>query len=237
MQGEPGKDPLFSNKLAAAGLSAMLLIFGLPQLTRALTGGGHGGGHGDELHLAYGGDLELETGASHGGGEEAPAFDLGAALREASAAAGERRSALCASCHTFNEGGANGTGPNLWDIVGRDVAGDAGFNYTGALAGLGGSWTYERLDAYLKNSQEYVPGTAMVQRIGRDSQRAEIIAYLASLSNNPVPFPEPAAAASADAHGDDSHGDAAADEASDASADENNAEEAADEPASEEEAH
>lgn len=184
------KDPLFGNKVAAAILTALLLIFGLPQLTKAIFGGGHHGGEGGELHLAYGGDIELETAAP---AAEEPEADLGALLANASPAAGERRAAICKSCHTFEEGGANGTGPNLWGVVGREVASHAGFNYTSALQGLGGEWTYERLDEYLKNSQQYVPGTAMVQRFPKDDQRADLLAYLSTLSDDPVPFPEPAA--------------------------------------------
>lgn len=186
------QDPLFGNKVAAAILTALLLIFGLPQLTKALIGGGHHGGHGDELHLAYGGDIDL--GISSAAAEAAPELDLGTLLASASASAGERRAAICKSCHTFEQGGANGTGPNLWNTVGRQIASVAGFNYTNALAEAGGTWTYERLDAYLKNSQEYIPGTSMVQRFPRDAQRADLLAYLGSLSPNPVPFPEPAAA-------------------------------------------
>lgn len=191
-------DPLLSNKIAAAILTALLLIFGLPQLTKALFGGGghHGGGE-EELHLAYGGELDL--GASAGPAEEAPKVDLGTLLANASASAGERRAALCRSCHTFEEGGANGTGPNLWGVVGRELASHAGFNYTSALKDAGGVWTYERLDHYLMNSQEYIPGTAMVQRFPRDDQRADILAYLGSLAASPAPFPEPAPAATEEA--------------------------------------
>ena len=203
------QDPLFGNKVAAALLTAGLLIFGLPQLTAALFGGGHhGGAHGDELHLAYGGDIALET---SGPVETTAPVDLGTLLANASAAGGERRAALCKSCHTFEEGGANGTGPNLWNIVNRQVANHAGFNFSSALKEAGGVWSYDRLDLYLKNSQEYIPGTAMVQRFARDDQRADILAYLATLSPNPVPFPEPAPIAaeqSAEESAAEDHGDA-----------------------------
>ncbi len=183
------QDPLLGNKIAGAALAALLLIFGLPQLTRALTGsGGHHGG-GGELHLAYGGDIEL---AAAGPAEAAAVVDLGTLLANASAAGGERRAALCKSCHTFEQGGASGTGPNLWDVVGKPLASVPGFNYSGALKAAGGVWSYDRLDAYIKNSQEYIPGTAMVQRFARDDQRADILAYLATLSPNPAPFPAPA---------------------------------------------
>ena len=185
------QDPLFGNKLAAAILIALLLFFGLPQLANALFGGGHhGGGHGDELHLAYPIDFQVE-GAGAQEAEKGPSFaELMAA---ATPAGGARRAALCKSCHTFDKGGAQGTGPNLWDVVGRGVASVDGFRYSSALTGAGGDWTYERLDAYLQNSQAYVPGTAMVQRVGKAEHRADIIAYLRSLSDAPPPLPAVAA--------------------------------------------
>ena len=197
--GDQKGDPLLANKIIGAALAALLLVFGLPQLANALFGGGHHGGD-DELHLAYC-CVELES-ASHGGGNDKPAFDLGAALAAADPAAGQRRSAICASCHSFEKGGPTGTGPNLWDIVGRDVAGVSGFGYTGALEGAGGQWTYERLDAYLKDSQGYIPGTAMVQRFPQDDRRVQILAYLSTLSDNPVPFPAPAAVEAEEASSD-----------------------------------
>ena len=165
-------------------LSALLLFFGLPQLANAIFGGGH---HGGELHLAY--PIEYET--SGGGGEEVPEVSLGELLANATAAGGERRAALCKSCHTFEKGGANGTGPNLWGIVGRAVASVSGFGYSGALQEAGGEWTYDRLDQYIENSQSFMPGTAMVQRFPKETQRADILAYLQTLSDSPVPFPEP----------------------------------------------
>ncbi|MEO1252828.1 MAG: c-type cytochrome [Pseudomonadota bacterium] len=183
------KDPLFLNKIFGAVLAAALLFFGLPQLSKALFGGGHHGGDG-ELHLAYC-CVELDFGEAAAADAGETVYDLGALLADASVAAGERGSALCASCHSFDQGGANGTGPNLWNIVGRDVASVSGFNYSNALASLSGAWTYERLDKYLENSQEYVPGTSMAQRVSRDNKRAEILAYLGSLSNNPVAYPDP----------------------------------------------
>ena len=194
--------PLCGNKVASAILVALLLIFGLPQIADALFGG-HGGGHG-ELHLAY--PIEFETGAAPAEAG-APEADLGTLLANASPEAGERRAGICKSCHTFNEGGANGTGPNLWNVVGRPVASHEGFNYTNALKSFGGEWTYEHLDQYIENSQGYVPGTAMVQRFPKAEQRADILAYLHTLSSSPVPFPEPVAPAAEPA------GEAAAPEA------------------------
>ncbi len=180
------KDPLFVNKLLFSVLTALLLFFGLPQLAGALMGGGHHGPH-DKLHLAY--PIEFETGAEKG--PKAPEKTLAQLLAEASAKGGERSAAICKSCHSFEKGGANGTGPNLWDIVNRPVASVSGFGYTGALQGLGGDWTFERLDKYIENSQGFVAGTAMVQRFPKATQRANLLAYLQSLSDEPVPFPVP----------------------------------------------
>jgi cytochrome c len=204
------QDPLLGNKIAGAALAALLLIFGLPQLTAALTGSGghHGGGHGGELHLAYGGDIELETTAPK---EEAPVADLGTLLANASISGGERRAALCKSCHTFEQGGADGTGPNLWNVVNRPLASESGFNYSGALKAAGGVWSYDRLDQFLTNSAGYIPGTSMAQRFARPEQRADILAYLSTLAANPAPFPAPAAPAES-AEDDTAEAPAAAEE-------------------------
>jgi cytochrome c len=189
---------MFFNKIAAAMLVALLLFFGLPQLATALRGGHHGGGHeAEDAHpfpqypVAYATD-----GAA--GGETAAPVDFATLLAAADPKAGERRAALCKSCHTLDKGGANGTGPNLWGVVGRPVAGHAGFNYTAALKAAGGEWTFDRLSAFLENSQADIPGTAMVQRFPKPEQRAELLVYLNTLSDNPAPLPTPAPAPAAE---------------------------------------
>lgn len=178
-------DPLFGNKLAAAGLTALLIFFGLPQLASSMLGGGHHGSHGEELHLAYPIDYKANIAAGPVK-EEKPIAML---MAETTVDQGERRSAVCKSCHTFEKGGRTGTGPNLWDIVNRPVASVPGFGYSNALKEFGGNWTFERLDRYLENSQSYISGTAMVQRIPRDDHRAALLVYLGSLSDNPAPMP------------------------------------------------
>lgn len=190
------KDPLLGNKIAAAVLAALLLVFGLPQFAKIVLGGGHHA-KGDELHLSYC-CVELDFGGSAAAAEEEAPYDLGLLLANANPANGERRVAVCKSCHTFEEGGASGTGPNLWNKMGADIASKAGFNYTSALAALEGVWTWERMDAYLQNSQEYVPGGGMVQRVARDEQRADILAYLGSISPNAPAFPDPLPAPAAE---------------------------------------
>lgn len=111
-------------------------------------------------------------------------------------AAGEGVTRKCTACHTFNEGGANRVGPNLWDIVGRPIATGDGFNYSDALAERSEeTWSYENLDAFLANPRGWAPGTKMAYAGLRSANdRAELIAYMRGLSNDPKPLPEPEAA-------------------------------------------
>jgi cytochrome c len=187
------KDPMFFNKLAGAALSALLIFFGLPQLASALRGGHHGGHHA-EGHPFPQYPVAFATEAAAGGDAKA-AVDFATLLATADVAAGGRKAALCKSCHTLEKGGASGTGPNLYGVVGRAVAGVSGFKYTPALQGAGGVWDFERLSAYIENSQAFLPGTAMIQRFPNPEHRAQIIAYLNTLSDAPLPLPAPTAPA------------------------------------------
>lgn len=88
----------------------------------------------------------------------------------------------CAACHTFEQGGANRTGPNLFGVVGRDIASLPGFAYSDALKGLPGDWTEQTLDAFIANPKAVAPGTKMGFAGEADAQaRAAIIAYMTSL--------------------------------------------------------
>lgn len=97
----------------------------------------------------------------------------------------------CASCHTFNEGGRHGVGPNLWGIVGANHARAEGFRYSAAnQARANEPWTFEALNAFIANPRAAMPGTTMgFNGIANAQQRADLIAYLRTLSNNPVPLP------------------------------------------------
>ncbi|RFB05525.1 c-type cytochrome [Parvularcula marina] len=195
---DKNKDPLFGNKVAAAVLTTLLIAFGLPIIITTLTnvfGGHHGAEHHDEANpfgLAYiPAEIVLEGG---GAAEAAPEIDLGTLLASASADRGERAAGLCKACHTFEAGGDNGIGPNLWGIMGKEVASVPGFGYSGPMSDLGGVWTYQRVDHLLENSQAFLPGTQMAQMVRKDEKRADILAFLQTLADEPYPFPEPAPA-------------------------------------------
>lgn len=138
-----------------------------------------------------------------GGGPAAPAEPeqpIAALLASSDPAKGEAVAKQCAACHTFNKGGPNRVGPNLFGIVERAKGAEAGFNYSAAMKAKGGKWTYDDLNAFLQNPKQFVPGTSMgYAGIGRGTQRADLINYLHTLADSPVPLPTAAAAPAAPA--------------------------------------
>ena len=120
--------------------------------------------------------------------EEGPSF--AEMMAGASADRGARQWAKCRACHTIDKDGANGQGPNLYGIVGRTVAALDDFRYSNAVQALGTSvWTYEMLDEWLRNPQAMAKGSKMVAAVRKEDQRADLLAYLATFSDQPVAFP------------------------------------------------
>jgi cytochrome c len=110
-------------------------------------------------------------------------------------AAGEKAYAKCQSCHTIDAGGANGIGPNLAGVMGGAVAAKGGFAYSAEMKAVGGTWDWDKMDAWLKNPKAMVPGTKMsFAGLGKVEDRAAIAAYLNSKGAN---IAIPAAAAPA----------------------------------------
>lgn len=141
-----------------------------------------------------------ESGGEAGGGETAAAATpIAQLLTGADAAKGEAVFKKCTSCHTGENGGANKVGPNLFDIVNRPIASHQGFSYSAAMKDFakGGSvnWDYDHLSYFLEAPKKHIPGTAMgFAGVKKETERADLIAYLRTLSANPAPLPDPAAA-------------------------------------------
>lgn len=149
---------------------------------------------------------EIVAADDTGGAPAGPVIPFNTLLASADVTKGEQVFQKCKSCHTANQGGANGIGPNLYATVGEAIAqGKAGFAFSDALktAGAGKSWTFDLLNEWLTSPKKFANGTKMsFAGLDKPEDRANVIAYLnAQGSNLPLPKPDAAPAAAAPAAG------------------------------------
>lgn len=175
------------NKILGAILGTLLFVMGVGFLAEAIYHPIEGRGPGYSLP-------EPEGGEQHGTVTEAPTVEpIAVRMQTAEAEAGARVIRKCQSCHNWEEGSANKTGPEIYDIVGRQIAAVSDFAYSDAMAALSDEhWDYTSLDEFLASPRTYVPGTKMTfAGISNPEERADLIAFLRTLSPSPEPLPEP----------------------------------------------
>jgi cytochrome c len=137
----------------------------------------------------------VEVAQATGGAQQpaAPSIPLPELLAKADAKKGESAAKKCVACHSFDKGGPNKVGPNMWDVVNRVKGQVAGFGYSAALKernGKGEKWGYDQLNGFLENPKKYTPGTTMAfAGVSKPEERADIISYLRGLSDAPAPLP------------------------------------------------
>lgn len=160
------------------GFCGALLIFLLGNWAGELlytVGGGHGDGH----EQAY----VIDTGDDGAGDEPEEEQSFDELYENADAGRGEREFGKCRACHQL-EDGANGTGPHLYGVVGRDVGSVDGFSYSGSLGEVAEVWSPENLNGFLEDPRGYAPGTTMgFSGINDAEDRANLIAYLDSIGD------------------------------------------------------
>jgi cytochrome c len=168
------------NKIAGAVLGVALLVMGLNMLDSIVASPAKPTVPG----YALPGD-EAATTTAAAAAPAAAETPIDERMKVADAGRGERAVASCRACHTFDNGGANRVGPNLWKVVDGPKAHIDGFAYSAALRdrkAKGEKWGAAELDGFLKNPKAYLPGTTMgFAGVARPDQRADIIAYLATL--------------------------------------------------------
>ena len=181
------------NQIAMAVLGALLLIFGTRTLIDIAFEEHEPEKPGMEVAGAKHGEKPSEKPAAAAGSE------LPALLAKGDAAKGDTDAAICKACHAFEKDKPSPVGPNLHNVVGRKIASVEGFNYSPALkAHAGETWTYEHLDAMVHKPADFAPGTLMAfPGLPDAQQRADVILFLRTKTDNPPPLPEVVATAPA----------------------------------------
>jgi cytochrome c len=172
---------LLDYRIPGAILLAMLLVFVIGKIGNNLVDPGRHA----VRHVA-------EGPAARAPAAPAPVEPVSPLLAQASVENGQNVAKKCAACHKFEKDGKAGVGPPLWNVVNADRASKEGFAYSNAMKASEGNWTYESLNAYLANPKQFIPGNKMAfAGVPKVEERADVIAYLRSRSDQPAPLPTP----------------------------------------------
>lgn len=175
------------NKMIGAALFCLLIIMGVNQFGNILVSPKKLAEPAYKIEVA---EEAPKGGAGAGAKQEEADPPVATLLAAASVDAGKKAFSKCAACHSADKGGAAKVGPNLYDVVDAAKGHMAGFAYSDAIKKTEGAWTYDNLYVFLKNPKAYAPGTKMAYAGSKSAkERADLIAYLRSLSDSPKPLP------------------------------------------------
>ncbi len=172
-------DELELSKIVGVGCAAMLAFVGLTEVSHGIVSMDHLDKPAYAIEVAEAEESEAEE-----------AVSVATLLANADSAAGKKTFKSCAGCHNAAEGKGSKQGPNLWGIVGRDIASVDGFGYSGALSEKEGAWDWDALNAFLLNPKGFATGTKMAYSgLKKDAARANLMAWLNEQSGTPIPLP------------------------------------------------
>ena len=105
------------------------------------------------------------------------------AMAKADPKHGEQVAKVCQQCHTFDKGGANKIGPNLYGIMEENIAAVPNYQFSQALAAhKSEKWDPDKLNVWLYKPQDFAKGTKMTfPGLPKVQDRADVVAYLESL--------------------------------------------------------
>jgi cytochrome c len=176
------------NKIMGAVLGTLLVVLGVNIVA--------GGIFAPEKPAKAGFEIAVTEAPKAGAEKPAPEVPIEQLLASADVKKGETVSKKCHVCHNFEKGGGRKVGPDLYGVVGRERASVAGFPYSDAMKADKGKWTIQELNHFLTDPRKAIPGTAMAfAGLSKPTDRANILAYLNTLSDNPQPLPTAAPAA------------------------------------------
>ncbi len=182
---ETGKDGLLLNKIMAGFLTAGIALWGANRIASAVV-------HTEAPDKAAIAIKGMETLAAPVAAAALPSIIP--LIGSADVAKGQAFvQQQCASCHTLNAGGASGVGPNLYGVLGGPMF-NGSFSYSAAAKSKAkGNWNYDNMNAWLADPSHFAPGTQMSYPGIKSTQtRADVVAYLRTLSAHPLPLPTPA---------------------------------------------
>lgn len=178
------------NKMAGAVFLAGIIAMVAGLMSEGLYKGSISEHH-EEAKRGYSIEVAEEGSADAGAAaKDAGPVDIKPLLASADVKAGEAQIKKCTSCHSFDKGGKHGVGPNQWNLVGRAIASASGYSYSTVLTGMSDKkWNFQELSEFLAAPKQYAPGNKMsFAGIKNPQDRANLIAYLNSLSDNPLPL-------------------------------------------------